>query len=323
MGAHTGLRGLQVPGAPSGPLRRARQQRPTSVVTQVSSPTAAESDVEATEAAMRAAKQSNGVHVQPLRVAIQAETDDLRSKFTKIQAEVSAYRALSVENGKLEDEVVRLRQVRDCNSHLQRFVVHHAAQNPRQSLADPHIPMSSCSYGLSRVKRVTATQRLYIRTPKLTYATRPLQYMSCTHCGGPLTSVRCTHDTNCFCGYHSNARVGSGWPTQEVESLSAQLAARQQEMKLAVEAARVEATGPLQQQLEELSMQLQNSQVCSGAGCGQSEPATGTGSQVQYTGYAVAKEMRGRSVVRLAGVWVSLAGMLSVWRARETGAFPA
>ncbi len=123
MGAHTGLRGAQVPGvvAPSGALRRARQQRPTSVVTQVSSPTAAESDVEATEAAMRAAK-SNGVHAQPLRVAIQAETDDLRSKFTKIQAEVSAYRALSVENGKLEDEVVRLRQVRDGNSHLQRFV---------------------------------------------------------------------------------------------------------------------------------------------------------------------------------------------------------
>ncbi|KXZ55476.1 hypothetical protein GPECTOR_2g1025 [Gonium pectorale] len=106
---------------------------------------------------MRAAKEraSNGASSLPKPVI--AEAEDLKAKFMKIQAEVSAYRALSVENGKLEDEVARLRK--------------------------------------------------------------------------------------------------------ENEDLNGSLVAKRAELQLALEAARAEVAGPLQQQLEELSMQLQNSQA--------------------------------------------------------------
>ncbi|PNH06763.1 hypothetical protein TSOC_006842 [Tetrabaena socialis] len=103
---------------------------------------------------MRAAKERPS---NPLSKPVLAEALDIKAKFSAIQAEVSAYRALSVENGKLEEELARLRQ--------------------------------------------------------------------------------------------------------ENEELQAKVSSQQELVQQAVDAAREEAVGPLRQQLEELDMQLQNSQI--------------------------------------------------------------
>ncbi|PNW76733.1 hypothetical protein CHLRE_11g469150v5 [Chlamydomonas reinhardtii] len=109
------------------------------------------------KAAKDRAASSSSRAKSPVASELKGEAEDLKAKFLKIQAEVSSYKALSVVNQKLEDELTRLRE--------------------------------------------------------------------------------------------------------ENEAQAAKLAAQQGEVAAAVAAAQVEAVAPLQQQLEELSQQLQNSQV--------------------------------------------------------------
>lgn len=87
-------------------------------------------DLEETEAAMKAAKDraasSSSRAKSPVASELKGEAEDLKAKFLKIQAEVSSYKALSVVNQKLEDELTRLREVRSLGLHA------HAVQRTRQ-----------------------------------------------------------------------------------------------------------------------------------------------------------------------------------------------
>ncbi|GIL41960.1 hypothetical protein Vafri_48 [Volvox africanus] len=237
----------------AAPLRLYKALTPhTGVTHQSSAPTQNPEDVEAVEAAMRAAKpgnetstgtgQNSDVNKTPAQLAL-VEAEALKKEFLKVKEEVSRYKELCEVNQKQKDKIDRLQQDKEeLESKLAALAGE--AEALRKDFLQANEEVSKYT-GLEQ-ERASLESKFAVQQDE---QQRMVEL----------------------------ARAEAVEPLQlQLEELSLQVAQReeqlvhlvaqhqvevQQAVERAIQQAAEEAAGPLQQQLEELSMQLQNSQA--------------------------------------------------------------
>ncbi|GIL74349.1 hypothetical protein Vretimale_2080 [Volvox reticuliferus] len=237
----------------AAPLRLYKLQTPhTGVTHQSSAPTQTPEDVDAVEAAMRAAKPGNGtstgtrqnsdVNKTPAQLAL-VEAEALKKEFLKVKEEVSRYKELCEVNQKQKDKIDRLQQDKEELENKLAALVGEA-EALRKDFLQAKEEVSKY-VGLEEEKAALKSQ----------FAMQQDDQQRLVEL----------------------ARAEAVEPLQlQLEELSNQVAQReeqlvhlvgqhqaevQQAVERALQQAAEEAAGPMQQQLEELSMQLQNSQA--------------------------------------------------------------